>query len=84
MIVWQKMMAWDLAGNYSYELLRHDIVGRVGAAGLADLMPPYPAEGPSILGAQWAGGTGGAGRPGEAGGAGAAEQPQMHFCRSKA
>ncbi len=24
-VVWQKMMAWDLSANYSFELLRHDI-----------------------------------------------------------
>ncbi len=48
-MVWQKMMAWDLSANYSFELLRHDLVARVGAAGLADLMPPYPDNGLSIL-----------------------------------
>jgi penicillin amidase len=48
-VVWQKMMAWDLSANYSFELLRHDLVARVGVAGLADLMPPYPKEGLSIL-----------------------------------
>jgi penicillin amidase len=49
-VVWQKMMAWDLSVNYSLELLRHDIVGAVGTEGLADLMPPYAEEGLSILG----------------------------------
>jgi penicillin amidase len=49
-IVWQKMMAWDLSANYSFELLRHDLAARVGTAGMADLMPPYPKDGLSILG----------------------------------
>ncbi len=31
MVVWVKMMAWDLSANYSFELLRHDLVARVGA-----------------------------------------------------
>jgi penicillin amidase len=47
-IVWQKMMAWDLSANYSFELLRSDIVQRVGDAALADLMPPYSRNGLSI------------------------------------
>jgi penicillin amidase len=54
-VVWQKMMAWDLSGNYSFELLRHDIVGKVGRPALADLMPPYPENGLSITGAGSAG-----------------------------
>ena len=29
-LVWVKMMAWDLSANYSLELLRHDIAGKVG------------------------------------------------------
>ena len=28
-IVWVKMMAWDLSANYSFELLRHDLIARV-------------------------------------------------------
>ena len=48
-IVWQKMMAWDLSKNFSYELLRDDMAAEVGAAKMAALMPPYEADGLSIL-----------------------------------
>jgi len=48
-MVWVKMMAWDLCANYSFELLRADLVSRVGADRMAQLMPPYPADGLSIL-----------------------------------
>jgi len=48
-VVWVKMMAWDLSANYSFELLRHDIEKKVGAERLAQLMPPYAADGPSIV-----------------------------------
>jgi penicillin G amidase len=49
-VVWQKMVAWDLSANYSLELLRHDILGRVGSERLAELMPPYANGGLNILG----------------------------------
>ncbi|MBZ5558913.1 MAG: penicillin acylase family protein [Acidobacteriia bacterium] len=49
-VVWVKMMAWDLSGNYSFELLRHDLIQAVGEARMAQLLPPYPANGLSILG----------------------------------
>ena len=32
-VVWVKMMAWDLSANYSFELLRHDLVRAVGPSG---------------------------------------------------
>ncbi|MCU1381796.1 MAG: Penicillin amidase [Acidobacteria bacterium] len=48
-LVWVKMMAWDLSGNYSFELLRHDLLAVVGEARMAELMPPYAVEGLSIL-----------------------------------
>jgi penicillin amidase len=48
-IVWQKMMAWDLSANYAWELLRHDLVAKVGADRMAELMPPYAKDGLSIL-----------------------------------
>jgi penicillin amidase len=49
-VVWVKMMAWDLSGNYSFELLRRDLIAAVGAERMAQLMPPYAADGLSILG----------------------------------
>jgi penicillin amidase len=48
-VVWQKMVAWDLSGNYSLELLRHDILDKVGSERLSELMPPYARDGLSIL-----------------------------------
>lgn len=48
-LVWVKMMAWDLSENYSFELLRHDLLARVGPERMAELLPPYPAVGLSIL-----------------------------------
>jgi penicillin G amidase len=48
-LVWVKMMAWDLSANYSSELFRHDLLARVGPAKLAQLMPPYPADGLTIM-----------------------------------
>jgi penicillin amidase len=48
-LVWVKMMAWDLSANYSSELLRHDLVARVGTERTGELMPPYPPDGLSIL-----------------------------------
>jgi penicillin amidase len=58
-IVWVKMMAWDLSANYSFELLRYDLLNAVGPERMAQLMPPYAAGGLSILD--------GPGTPGEAG-----------------
>ena len=51
-IVWQKMMAWDLSANYGWELLRRDLIAKVGAERMAELMPPYPRNGLSILSAR--------------------------------
>jgi penicillin amidase len=64
-VVWVKMMAWDLSGNYTFELLRHDLVDAVGTDRAAQLMPPYAVDGLSILDAD----AGKASGPGEAGGA---------------
>src|SRR5256885_2104087 len=58
-LAWVKMMAWDLSGNYAFELLRHDLANAVGAERLAQLMPPYAPDGLSIT--EWPGGPGGPG-----------------------
>ncbi|MGE5246450.1 MAG: penicillin acylase family protein [Betaproteobacteria bacterium] len=70
-LVWVKMMAWDLSRNYSSELLRHDLAGAVGWQKVAALLPPYANDGLSILNARdmtWLTGTavraGGAARAG--------------------
>ena len=45
-LVWVKMMAWDLSTNYSFELLRaRPRCARSARSGCAELMPPYPANG---------------------------------------
>ena len=42
-LVWVKMMAWDLSANYSLELLRHDIAGaRRARADCASCCRPIP------------------------------------------
>ena len=48
-VVWVKMMAWDLSANYSYELLRNDLVRAVGMDRMKQLMPPYDPNGLSIV-----------------------------------
>ncbi len=48
-LVWAKMMAWDLSANYSSELMRHDLVAKVGVERMGQLLPPYPPDGLSIL-----------------------------------
>jgi penicillin amidase len=48
-VVWVKMMAWDLSANYSFELLRDDLVRAVGEDRMQQLMPPYPVNGLSIV-----------------------------------
>jgi penicillin amidase len=48
-VVWVKMMAWDLSANYSFEMLRHDLLAAVGPERTAQLMPAYAVDGLSIL-----------------------------------
>lgn len=48
-LVWAKIMAYDLGGNYDQELLRAALKQEMGEDALATLMPPYPASGPFII-----------------------------------
>lgn len=48
-IAWSKLMAYDLGGNYDDELLGTRILKRLGEGGLNEVLPPYPADGPTIL-----------------------------------
>ncbi len=48
-LVWGKMIAWDLGGNWETELLRARIVAVLGAAAAQQLLPNYPASDPLII-----------------------------------
>lgn len=48
-LVWVKMMAWDLSANYSHELLRRDLLAHVGPERTDELMPKYPDGALSII-----------------------------------
>lgn len=48
-LVWAKMMAWDLGGSWDDEMLRAQLEAKVGPERAADLMPAYTADGPLIL-----------------------------------
>jgi penicillin amidase len=48
-VVWGKMMAWELGANYSFELLRADIEATLGLEAVEELLPPYPKNGLSIV-----------------------------------
>src|SRR6478609_7363733 len=48
-LVWVKMMAWDLSANYTSELMRRDMLAKIGVARMGQLLPPYPPGGLNIL-----------------------------------
>jgi penicillin amidase len=48
-LVWAKVMAYNLGGNYETELLRASLIEKFGAAKAKELLPPYPATGPFII-----------------------------------
>ncbi len=45
-LAWAIMMAWDLGGNWSTELLRRRLSMQMPVARIAQLLPPYPGEAP--------------------------------------
>ncbi len=48
-LVWGKMMAWDLSGNWDDEVLRARMTERLTPEQIAELWPPYPGDAPIIL-----------------------------------
>jgi penicillin amidase len=48
-LAWAKMMAWDLGGNWSEEIMRVRLEAALGAQAAAELMPAYTPDGPLIL-----------------------------------
>lgn len=43
-IGWQTMMAWDLGGNWSQELLRMRLAQRLSLDQINEFLPPYPGD----------------------------------------
>ncbi|KNZ31616.1 MAG: penicillin amidase [Methylibium sp. NZG] len=43
-MAWAAMMAWDLGGNWSTELLRMRLALKLPVARINELIPPYPGE----------------------------------------
>jgi penicillin amidase len=54
-LVWMKMMALGLGGDYETEMLRQDLVEAVGPKLAEQLLPGYPKHGVSIM-RTWTGG----------------------------
>ena len=48
-LVWLKMMAWDLGGNWDDELLRARLLKVLPPERVAELWPPYPGDAPVVL-----------------------------------
>jgi len=48
-LTWAKVMAWDLGGNRTDELLRAHVAARLGTPALDALVPPYPEDHPVIV-----------------------------------
>ncbi|WP_201738493.1 penicillin acylase family protein [Thermus thermamylovorans] len=52
-LVWAKMMSFDLSGNWEEELLRHRLLARgISPGRLLELWPPYPEDLPALLEAE--------------------------------
>lgn len=50
-MVWAKMMSLDLSANYESELTRYRLRARgLSPERISELLPPYPADAPTILG----------------------------------
>ena len=49
-LTWAKVMAWDLSGNMSTELLRANVAARLGTPSVGTLTALYPEASPFIVG----------------------------------
>jgi len=49
-LLWGKLMAWQLAGNYRSELVRAQIATRIKPEEMSILYPEYPKDAPTVLG----------------------------------
>jgi penicillin amidase len=43
-LVWLKMMAWDLGGNWEKEWLRYRLMQRLSPAQVEEFLPPHPGD----------------------------------------
>ena len=48
-LVWLKMLAWDLSGNWDDELLRARLLTQLSPEQVSELFPPYPGDAPIVL-----------------------------------
>ncbi len=48
-VAWGKVMAYNLSGNYEAELMRANMIEKIGAEKTKQLLPPYPANGPFTI-----------------------------------
>jgi len=48
-VVWVKMMAWDLGGNWRSELLRMRLAKTLPLARIQEFLPPYPGDAPVAI-----------------------------------
>lgn len=48
-MVMNKVMAWQLSGNFDTELLRSQFIQAVGKERASQILAPYPVNGPSIV-----------------------------------
>jgi penicillin amidase len=48
-LVWAKILAWDLSGNWGDEILRARLIARLSEEQLEQLWPPYPEDAPIKL-----------------------------------
>lgn len=66
-LVWAKMMAWDLGGNWESELLRTRLIAVLGEERARQLLPAYPEDAPTIVEGAREQGSRGAGEQGSGG-----------------